>query len=131
MAEIQRKAIKRGKRNTVSRLLHSKNDKDVIATWKLDLDRILRVFNVYSLPSVRSSLTIRGQTELVMNTHGIVSDVHHGVVGTHNMVSDIHQNMLKHQEWTNGQHQLVSDTHFPFYCQMDKSSPLLRFKLGW
>ena len=58
VAEIQRKAIKRGKRNVVSRLIHAKNDKDVIAAWKLDLGRILHVFNVCSIVPVWLSLTV-------------------------------------------------------------------------
>ena len=119
VADIQRKAIKRGKRNAVSRLLHAKNDKDVIAAWRLDLDRILRVFNVCDIPSVQLSLTVRVQTELAITTHGIVSDVRHGVVDTHNMVSEIHQNMLKSQEGNDRQHQLVSSVHSSFYCQMN------------
>ena len=46
VAEIQRKVIKKGKRNAVSRLLHAKSDKDTIATWRSDLNGILLVFNV-------------------------------------------------------------------------------------
>ena len=46
LAEIRRKVIKKGKRNILSRFFHSKNDKEVIATWKADLDRILHIFNV-------------------------------------------------------------------------------------
>jgi hypothetical protein len=49
LAEIQRGIIKKGKRNVVSRLLHAKNDKEVIATWKSDLSKILLVFNVSSV----------------------------------------------------------------------------------
>ena len=37
---------KQGKRNVVSRHLHARNDKEKIAAWKLDLNRILHVFNV-------------------------------------------------------------------------------------
>ena len=46
VAEIQKKVIKQGKRNAVSRLLHAKSDKDMIATWRSDLNGILLVFNV-------------------------------------------------------------------------------------
>ena len=94
MAEIQRKAIKRGKRNPVSRLLQAKNDKDVIAAWRVDLDRILRVFNVCSVVVVRLSLTVHVQTELAINTHTMVSEIHH--------------NILKGQEGADDQHQSVS-----------------------
>ena len=46
VAEIQGKATKHSRRGRFSRLLHSKNDKEKIAAWKLELDRILQVFNV-------------------------------------------------------------------------------------
>ena len=46
MAEIQREVIKQSGRYTATRLLHVKNDKEAIAAWKLDLNRILQVFNV-------------------------------------------------------------------------------------
>ena len=54
-------------------------------------------------------LTLHSQTELAINTHVTVSEVHQGVVNTHTLVSDIHQNMLKGQEGTDGQHRSVSD----------------------
>ena len=111
VAQIQRKAIKHSKRNAVSRLFHAKNDKETIASWKADLNKILHVFNVCSIVSVWLSLTVRSQTELAINTHVIVSDVRHGVVNTHTMISEIHCNMLKSQEGTDDQHRLVSDIH--------------------
>ena len=46
MAEIQGKVLNQSRRNIASRLFHAKNDKDAIAAWKLDLNRILHVFNV-------------------------------------------------------------------------------------
>jgi hypothetical protein len=49
LAEIQRKIIRKGKRNAVTRLLHAKNDKETIAAWKLDLNKILLIFNVRSV----------------------------------------------------------------------------------
>lgn len=51
-AEIQRRIIEQGKRNPVSRLLRAKNDKEMIVSWKVDLSRILHVFNVRSVSSV-------------------------------------------------------------------------------
>ena len=100
MAEIQKKAIKRSKRNPVSRLLHAKNDKDAIAAWKLDLDRILRVFNACYVFAMRLLLTVHMQTELAINNH--------------TMISEIHRNLLKGQESPDDQHQSVSyiDTLF-------------------
>jgi len=95
VGEIQRKVIKRSGRNPASRLLHAKNDKETITTWKLDLNRVLRVFNVRSIVSVSLLLTPHFQTELAVNTHVIVSD--------------IHRNMLKSQEETDGRLRSVSD----------------------
>ena len=46
LAEIQRKIIKKSKRNSVCRLLYAKSDKEMIAGWKSDLSKILLVFNV-------------------------------------------------------------------------------------
>ena len=48
VAAIQEKVLKRGGRGRVSRFFHSKDDKDAIAAWKSDLNRILHVFNVRS-----------------------------------------------------------------------------------
>ena len=52
VGEIQRKVIKRSKRNAVSRFVHAKNDKEIIAGWGLGPNRILRVFNVCSAACV-------------------------------------------------------------------------------
>lgn len=43
---IQEKIIEKAGRNPLSRLAHARNDKDTITSWKLDLIRILQVFNV-------------------------------------------------------------------------------------
>ena len=58
------------------------------------------------------------QTELAINTHMIVSDVHHDVVNTHTMVSDIHRNMR--QEGTDDQRRLVSNIRTPFRHPVNK-----------
>ena len=52
VAEIERRVVERGGRNAVARILHAKNDGGTIAAWKLDLSRILHVFNVCSAVSV-------------------------------------------------------------------------------
>jgi hypothetical protein len=54
VAEIQKKVMKQSERNAVSRLLHAKNDKETIASWKLELNRILQVFNVRSVVLTRN-----------------------------------------------------------------------------
>ena len=48
VAGIQRNIIKQGKRNAISRHFHAQNDQEMIAGWRLDLNRILQVFNVRS-----------------------------------------------------------------------------------
>ncbi|KAF9783184.1 hypothetical protein BJ322DRAFT_1110070 [Thelephora terrestris] len=45
VATIQREIVKLGKRNTASQVLHAKNDKDNIAAWSRDLNRILHIFH--------------------------------------------------------------------------------------
>ena len=52
MDEIQRHIIERGKRNVICRFYLTKDDKKVIATWKLELNGILDVFDVRSVTSV-------------------------------------------------------------------------------
>jgi len=52
VTEIQRKVFKQSGRNAASRLFHTKNDKEMIATWRADLTTILHVFNVRSVGSV-------------------------------------------------------------------------------
>ena len=110
MAEIQRKVIKQGKRNAVSRLIHARNDKETVAAWKLDLNRILHVFNVCSVTFARSSLTVRFQTELAINTNVVVSDVRKGVYDTQAIVTDIHRTIVANQEENNGKGRSVSVT---------------------
>ena len=43
---MQRKLVKWGKRNVIFRRFHAKKDNKTVATWRLDLENILRVFNV-------------------------------------------------------------------------------------
>jgi len=56
VAEIQRKVIKQSGNNRVSCLFHAKNDKEMITAWKLDLNRIIHVFNVCPVGSASLSL---------------------------------------------------------------------------
>jgi len=49
VAGIQEKIIEKSRRNLLSRLANTQNDKEALATWKLDLNRILHVFNVCSV----------------------------------------------------------------------------------
>ena len=56
MGEIQRKIIDLNGRSSVSQLFHAKSDKETIATWRLDLGRILGVFNVDSICSCLNTI---------------------------------------------------------------------------
>ena len=71
--------IKQSGRNAVSRLFHAKSDKETIAGWKAELNRILLVFNVRSIALAWPSLIVSFQTELVVNIHVAVSDIRHDV----------------------------------------------------
>ncbi|KAF9785552.1 hypothetical protein BJ322DRAFT_838815 [Thelephora terrestris] len=75
MAQIQESVIELGKRNHLSRVVHATSDKNAVAGWKSELDRILQIF----------------QTELALHTDVEASD-------THKLVSDIHWTMVKGQE---------------------------------
>ena len=54
---IQKKVVKQGKRNVVSRFILAKSDKEKIATWKQDLIRVLHVFNVRAIDPVELTET--------------------------------------------------------------------------
>ena len=107
VAEIQRNIVKRGKRNGVTRMFHAKNDKETIATWRLDLNRILHIFNVRSITSVWPLSADHLQTELAINTNVAVSDIRHEVVNTRTIVTDVHRDMLN-------THTIVSNVHRDF-----------------
>ena len=93
MDEIQRNIIKRGKRNPIFRRYHAKNEKEAIATWRLDLDRILHLFNVCSVTCVLPLLTCRFQAELVISTYPTRSDIRHDVTNAHATVSSAYHDI--------------------------------------
>ena len=88
VAEIQTHIMERDKQNVVSRRYHAKDDKKTITVWRLDLDGILRIFNVCSVTSARRLLTSRFQTELQIDACATVSDTHQGAVDEHTITSD-------------------------------------------
>lgn len=49
---IQKNILKQSTRNVISRRYRAKDDKEAIASWGLDFERILRVFNVRSVTPV-------------------------------------------------------------------------------
>ena len=106
-------------RNPISRFFHAKRDKDTIAAWRADLDRILHVFEVrstvYSLPTL---LIVHLQTELALHTHLAVSS-------THGLVSDIHRAVVKAQEGANIRDQAVGGHCALFPVKNPLQSPRL------
>ena len=117
VAEIQANINEKRERNLLSRLVNAKNDKEVMAGWRSDLNRILQVFNVRSVGSGRQSLTasLYFQTELAMNTHV--------------MVLDIHRNVVASQEGPDGQHRSVSPTSDPSTTECSPSPRLTSGRL--
>ena len=95
VAEIQRMVVKQGERNAIHRFFDLRSDKRRLATWRLALDRVLRVFNVRSIGSTYSQLSVCLQTELAIHTHSVVSDLRHDIVNTQNMVSDLQCEICK------------------------------------
>ena len=80
----------------------------------MDLNRILLVFNVCSVISIRRSvlaLTVHLQTELALNIYGTVSDVRDGVTKTHTAVVDTHSVVSEVQRDVADTHVVVADTH--------------------
>jgi len=49
MADIQKNVAKWAKRNPISRHFNAKKDKETIAAWRMDLEKVLQVFNVRSV----------------------------------------------------------------------------------
>ena len=109
MAEIQSKVIEKGKRNVVSRLFHAKSDKETIAAWKSDLNKILLIFNVSSVVVVVWLLLIvHSQTELALNTNTIVSGMCHDVTKILGIVSNISSTGVRVREGTSSGYLSVS-----------------------
>lgn len=115
VAEIERNVIRLGKQKIFSGLFHSKDDKEKIAAWRLDLNRILHIFNVRFITSLPTFLTIRLQTELAINTHV-------AVVNTQNIVSDIHRTIVERQEGGEGGNATVS-----YHCTLTETKQILIF----
>ena len=125
-------AIEPDKRNFISRIFNAKKDKDTVAAWRSELDRIVHVFEVRSaLHSLPALLIVHLQTELAIHTHLAVSDVREdvgdirgGVVdiredvaNTRELVSDIHRTMLKGQEGVDNRNNMVGNHGIGFVIE--------------
>jgi hypothetical protein len=112
VVEIERKIIEQGKKNPVSRFFHAKSDKETIATWKSDLNRILHVFTVRSPSALFGSYQpLRLQTELAVTTHIVVTDTHLKVADTQVVVENTHTTVTKTQIVAEDTHTMVADIH--------------------
>ncbi|KAF9792081.1 hypothetical protein BJ322DRAFT_1215335 [Thelephora terrestris] len=106
VAEIERNVQKQSKRNAASRLFHAKNDKDKIAGWASDLNKILQIFNTEL--AIDTNVTASNTHNIVSETHNVVSGTQNIVSETQNMVSDLHRAAFKPQGASDGQ---VPPTH--------------------
>ena len=100
--EIQENIVKRSRGNAIFRRYRAKDDKEAIAAWRLDLDGILRVFNVCYITPVRRLLTFRFQTEFGIHARATVPNIRHDVANTST------RNKPKGHKGTDGQNQAVS-----------------------
>ena len=115
MVEIRRNIVKQGKQNAISQRFHKDNEE--IASWKLDLDRITRDFNVRSITSVWSPLTLLFQTEF--ETHVTESEIHHAVANTHTIVSHVHHDNSDASNTVPDPSHGVSNTHVASDIHLD------------
>ena len=80
--------IKWGKRNTISRRFHARDDEKAINAWRSDLDKIRRVFAVRSFTAVWRFLTLGSQTEPVINVGVDAPGICHEVPNSPTTVSE-------------------------------------------
>ena len=97
MVDIQRRVDEKYSRDTFSGIFYTQNDKNTIAAWKDDLDRLLHIFNVRSVGSASPSLTTPFQTELAIDTNVAATE-------TDRKVTDMHQDVLAIKESVAGKH---------------------------
>ena len=131
-------------------MFHAKNDKEMIAIWRSDLNRILHIFNVRSATPAQPPLTVHFQTELSIDTniaisdthrdvtstntvasdtHAIVSEIQRNVTDTQTIVSEIHRTLVGSREGTDGKNRPVSVVLSN--PSLNQCSPLPRLEPGW
>ena len=98
MGQIQKSAVEPDKRSFLSHIFNLKSDKDRVAAWRSDLDRILHIFEVRStvcfLPTL---LTVPLQTELALHTNVAVSGIHEDVANARELISDVHRAVVNQE----------------------------------
>lgn len=100
-----------GRRNAICRLFRAKSDKRRIDAWRLDLDGILRVFEVRSVTPKWPSLTFCFQIELATHTNAAVPDAPRDVSNTTTLTSEVHHNTLKGPNDVDGKGRVASILH--------------------
>ena len=137
MTDIRTRVAKRSKQNAICRAFHAKSDSQTIASWNMNLNRILLIFNVSSVVSVRPVLTVHSQTELgltiravVTDTYIVVSDTHTAVTNTHAVVSDIHTVITDTHAVATDTHTIVSEVRQDFAKTNAMLSDISRKVLG-
>jgi hypothetical protein len=110
VAEIREKVIKEAGRNLFSRLVHAKSDKETFAFWRSDLNRILHIFNVCSVISVRPSLTARLQIGLGVdkNSQDLVSNIHRNTVQNQGGANDQARSATSNTIWSTFSHSRIA-----------------------
>ncbi|KAF9792102.1 hypothetical protein BJ322DRAFT_1102626 [Thelephora terrestris] len=109
VAEIERSVKKQSKRNAASRLFHAKNDKDKIAGWSSDLNKILQIFNTEL--AIDTNVTASGTHKIVSDTQNVVLDTRDVVSDTQDVVSDTRNIVSGTQNIVSETHDVVSETH--------------------
>jgi len=95
VADIQRRVDEKNDRNVFSRVLHAQSDKDTIAAWKDDLNRLLQIFNVRSVGSASPTLTAPFQTELAIDNNVVATETDRKVTEIDRKVTDMHQDVAR------------------------------------
>ena len=127
MAQIQRSVAEPDTRNIFSRILNPNKDKEAIAAWRSELDRIVHVFEVCStVRSLPTILTVHLQIELALHTNVAIAN-------THELVSDMHRTLLKDKEGADSRNKTVGNHGVLFVIQkflrLPRLKPGLQFQL--
>ena len=114
VADIQRRVDEKNSRNVLSRAFLAQSDKDTIAAWKGDLNRLLHIFNVRTVGLALPLLMTSFQTELAIDTNVTVTDSHLKVADIHNEVTNIRQDVSVIKESVSNKQHSVCHTFFTY-----------------
>ena len=111
MADIQGKIIKKNERNVVARAFYARSDKDAIAAWEQEFDKILQIFQVRPLCFVWHSLKGSFQAELAVNTHVAVTGGRREVASINQKFTNMHRDILAIKEGVSNNQRSVCQTY--------------------